>query len=102
MSALPDTISVEAAGVPRQPQGHRRETLRQAADEIFAALPHQILPFDQAAADDDAETAASREGQGPRRSMAGSGRLTRRLASPAAFIRSRSRNGWASVLGMIL
>ncbi|MDP9799610.1 putative nucleic acid-binding protein [Catenuloplanes nepalensis] len=43
------------------PQGRRKDDLQQAADEIFAAFPAQILPFDLAAANAYAEITANRK-----------------------------------------
>jgi predicted nucleic acid-binding protein len=48
------TTAVTAAeiryGIARLPDGNRKHDLARAADELFAAFPDQILPFDDAAA----------------------------------------------------
>jgi predicted nucleic acid-binding protein len=53
------TVAEVRYGIARLPEGRRRKTLHQAADEIFAAFPGQVLPFDLAAASAfDAQIAA--------------------------------------------
>ena len=44
------TVAEIRYGIARLPEGRRRQSLHQAADEIFAAFPRQVLPFDLAAA----------------------------------------------------
>jgi toxin FitB len=44
------TVAEIRYGIARLPEGRRRESLRQAANEIFVAYPRQVLPFDLAAA----------------------------------------------------
>ena len=44
------TVAEIRYGIARLPEGQRRETLQQAANEIFAAFPRQVPPFDLAAA----------------------------------------------------
>jgi toxin FitB len=58
------TIAEIRYGIARLPEGRRRQSLHQAADEIFAAFPRQILPFDLASASAYADIVASREKQG--------------------------------------
>jgi predicted nucleic acid-binding protein len=50
--------------IARLPEGRRRESLHQAANEIFAAFPRQVLPFDLAAANAYAEVVTARESLG--------------------------------------
>lgn len=58
------TIAEIRYGIARLPEGRRRQSLHQAADEIFAAFPRQVLPFDLASASAYADIVASREMQG--------------------------------------
>ena len=58
------TIAEIRYGIVRLPQGDRRQSLHQAADEVFAAFPRQVLPFDLASASAYADIVASREKQG--------------------------------------
>ncbi|RKN45465.1 type II toxin-antitoxin system VapC family toxin [Micromonospora endolithica] len=58
------TVAEIRYGIARLPAGRRRESLRQAANEIFAAFPRQVLPFDLAAADAYADIVAGRDGTG--------------------------------------
>src|SRR5690349_15718359 len=58
------TVAEIRYGIARLPQGRRRETLHQAANEIFAAFPRQVLPFDLAAATAYADVVAGRERDG--------------------------------------
>jgi predicted nucleic acid-binding protein len=58
------TVAEIRYGIARLPEGRRRQTLHQAADEIFAAFPRQVLPFDLAAASAYADVAAGRERDG--------------------------------------
>jgi toxin FitB len=58
------TVAEIRYGIARLPQGRRRETLLQAANEIFAAFPRQVLPFDLAAATAYADVVAGRERDG--------------------------------------
>jgi len=58
------TVAEIRYGVARLPEGRRRESLQQAAHEIFAAFPRQILPFDLAAAHVYADIVCVREGLG--------------------------------------
>ena len=58
------TIAEIRYGIARLPEGHRRQSLHQAADEIFAAFPRQVLPFDLASASAYADIVVSREKQG--------------------------------------
>ena len=58
------TVAVIRYGIARLPEGRRRESLHQAANEIFAAFPRQVLPFDLAAANAYADVVIVREGLG--------------------------------------
>ncbi|RZU52687.1 hypothetical protein EV385_4567 [Krasilnikovia cinnamomea] len=58
------TIAEIRYGIARLPEGRRRKSLHQAADEIFAAFPRQVLPFDLASASAYADIVAEREKQG--------------------------------------
>lgn len=55
------TVAEIRYGIARLPDGWRRQTLHQAANEIFAAFPRQVLPFDLAAATAYADVVADRE-----------------------------------------
>ena len=55
------TVAEIRYGIARLPEGRRRQTLHQAANEIFAAFPRQVLPFDLAAATAYADVVAGRE-----------------------------------------
>lgn len=58
------TVAEIRYGIARLPDGRRKQDLHQAADEIFAAFPRQILPFDLAAAIAYADVVAGRETDG--------------------------------------
>jgi predicted nucleic acid-binding protein len=58
------TVAEIRYGIARLPEGRRRESLHQAANEIFAAFPRQVLPFDLAAAAAYAAVVAAREKRG--------------------------------------
>jgi hypothetical protein len=58
------TVAEIRYGIARLPEGRRRESLHQAADEIFAAFPRQVLPFDLAAANAYADVVSVRESLG--------------------------------------
>jgi predicted nucleic acid-binding protein len=58
------TVAEIRYGIARLPEGRRRETLHQAANEVFAAFPRQILPFDLAAGGAYADVVAGRESDG--------------------------------------
>ncbi|MEV6845175.1 type II toxin-antitoxin system VapC family toxin [Actinoplanes sp. NPDC051411] len=58
------TVAEIRYGIARLPEGRRRQTLHQAANEIFAAFPRQVLPFDLAAATAYADVVADRESDG--------------------------------------
>jgi predicted nucleic acid-binding protein len=58
------TVAEIRYGIARLPDGRRRHDLHQAANEIFAAFPRQILPFDLAAATAYADVVDGREGDG--------------------------------------
>jgi len=55
------TVAEIRYGIARLPSGQRRESLHQAANEIFAAFPRQVLPFDLAAPFPSADWGPSRE-----------------------------------------
>lgn len=55
------TVAEIRYGITRLPEGRRRESLHQAANEIFAAFPRQILPFDLAATHAYADVVTGRE-----------------------------------------
>jgi hypothetical protein len=59
------TTAITAAeiryGIARLPDSRRRGDLARAADEVFAAFPDQVLPFDDAAASAYADLVARRE-----------------------------------------
>jgi predicted nucleic acid-binding protein len=55
------TVAEIRHGIARLPEGRRRESLQQAAHEIFAAFPRQVLPFDLAAANTYADVVTGRE-----------------------------------------
>ena len=44
------TLAEVRYGIARLPDGHRKDVLSQAADQVFGAFPDQILPFDSGAA----------------------------------------------------
>jgi predicted nucleic acid-binding protein len=58
------TVAEIRCGIARLPEGRRRESLHQAANEIFAAFPRQVLVFDLAAANAYADVVAVRENLG--------------------------------------
>jgi predicted nucleic acid-binding protein len=58
------TVAEIRYGIARLPEGQRRESLHQAANEIFAAFPRQVLPFDLTAAGAYADVVAGRERRG--------------------------------------
>jgi toxin FitB len=58
------TVAEIRYGIARLPDGNRKRELQQAANEIFAAFPRQVLPFDLAAATAYADVVAGREGDG--------------------------------------
>jgi predicted nucleic acid-binding protein len=55
------TVAEIRYGIAHLPEGRRRETLHQAANEVFAAFPRQVLPFDLAAANAYADVVTGRE-----------------------------------------
>jgi predicted nucleic acid-binding protein len=55
------TVAEIRYDIARLPEGQRRESLQQAANEIFAAFPRQVLPFDLAAAGAYADVVAGRD-----------------------------------------
>jgi predicted nucleic acid-binding protein len=55
------TIAEVRYGIARLPDGTRKTRLAEAADEIFASFPDQILPFDVAAATVYAAVVAERD-----------------------------------------
>jgi predicted nucleic acid-binding protein len=58
------TVAEVRYGIARLPEGQRRESLHQAANEIFAAFPRHILPFGLAAAGAYADVVAGRDRKG--------------------------------------
>jgi toxin FitB len=58
------TVAEIRYGIARLPEGQRRESLHQAASEIFAAFPRQVLPVDLAAANAYADVVTVRESLG--------------------------------------
>ncbi|MCZ7436005.1 type II toxin-antitoxin system VapC family toxin [Micromonospora sp. WMMC241] len=55
------TVAEIRYGIARLSDGQRRDSLQQAANEIFAAFPRQVLPFDLAAAGAYADVVAGRD-----------------------------------------
>jgi predicted nucleic acid-binding protein len=58
------TVAEIRYGIARLAAGRRRTTLAQAAGEVFAAFPDQVLAFDLAAADAYADVVAHRDNLG--------------------------------------
>jgi toxin FitB len=58
------TVAEIRYSIARLPDGRRKQDLDQAASEIFAAFPRQVLPFDLAAATAYADVVAGREADG--------------------------------------
>ncbi|MEV7629203.1 type II toxin-antitoxin system VapC family toxin [Actinoplanes sp. NPDC089786] len=58
------TVAEIRYGIARLSDGRRKHDLHQSADEIFAAFPRQVLPFDLAAATAYADLVAGREADG--------------------------------------
>ncbi len=58
------TIGEIRYGIERLPDGRRKDTLRSAADHIFAVFTDQILPFDAAAAEQYGVIVSRREALG--------------------------------------
>jgi toxin FitB len=58
------TVAEIRYGIARLPEGRRRAELYQAASEIFAAFPDQVLSFDLAAAGAYADIVAYRDSLG--------------------------------------
>ena len=58
------TVAEIRYGIARLPDGRRKHDLSQAANEIFAAFPRQVLPFDIAAATAYADVVAGRDEDG--------------------------------------
>lgn len=58
------TIAEIRYGIARLPAGTRRTQLAEAADEVFASFPDQVLPFDVAAATVYATVVAERDRTG--------------------------------------
>lgn len=58
------TVAEIRYGIARLPDGQRRTTLTQAAGEVFAAFPDQVLAFDLAAVDAYADVIAHRDDLG--------------------------------------
>jgi predicted nucleic acid-binding protein len=58
------TVAEIQYGIARLPDGHRKDTLAQAAGEVFAEFADQVLPFDLAAAGAYADLVAHRDNTG--------------------------------------
>jgi toxin FitB len=58
------TVAEIRYGVARLPEGRRREALHQAANEVFAAFPDQVLSFNLTSASAYADVVAHRESVG--------------------------------------
>ncbi|MFC7549127.1 type II toxin-antitoxin system VapC family toxin [Plantactinospora sp. GCM10030261] len=58
------TVAEIRYGIARLAEGRRRESLHQAANEVFAAFPRQVLTFDLTAANAYADVVAVRESLG--------------------------------------
>ena len=58
------TVAEIRYGIARLPDGRRKHELHQAANEVFAAFPGQVLPFDLNAATAYADVVAGRETDG--------------------------------------
>jgi predicted nucleic acid-binding protein len=58
------TVAEIRFGLARLPAGQRSRRLQQAADEVLAAFPNQVLPFDVAAASLYGQIAAARDRAG--------------------------------------
>lgn len=58
------TLAEVRYGIERLPDGRRKQQLRRAADNVFAAFPDQVLAFDAAAAVAYADVVARRERTG--------------------------------------
>jgi toxin FitB len=79
--------------VARLPEGRRRQTLHQAADEIFAAFPRQVLPFDLAAATAYADVVAGCESDD--NPISGfNAQIAAICRSPAATLATRNTKGF--------
>jgi toxin FitB len=58
------TVAEIRYGIAHLPEGRRREALHQAANEVFAAFPDQVLAFDLTSAGAYADVVAHRESLG--------------------------------------
>ena len=58
------TVAEIRYGIQRLPDGQRRNLLRVASDEAFAAFENQVLPFDTAAAEHYAMVVTDRDEAG--------------------------------------
>ena len=58
------TVAEIRYGIARLPEGRRREALHQAANEVFAAFPDQVLSFDLTSVGAYADVVAHREDLG--------------------------------------
>lgn len=58
------TLAEIRYGIERLPAGRRKEVLRATADEVFAAFPDEILPFDAAAATEYPRVVVARDAAG--------------------------------------
>jgi predicted nucleic acid-binding protein len=83
------TVAEIRYGIARLPDGRRKHDLQQAANEIFAAFPRQVLPFDLAAATAYADVVAGRERDG--NSISGfDGQIAAICRSQAATLATRN------------
>ena len=55
------TLAEVRYGIARLPEGRRKLLLGAAADDVFTQFADQVLPFDAAAAGDDADIVVERE-----------------------------------------
>lgn len=58
------TVAEIRYGIARLPSGRRKQTLLDAAGDVFRRFPDQVLPIDQAAAEQYATIALARERAG--------------------------------------
>jgi toxin FitB len=94
------TVAEIRYGIARLPDGRRKRDLHQAADEIFAAFPHQVLPFDLAAATAYADLVAGRERDG--NPISGfDGQIAAICRSQAATLATRNTKDFAET-GIVL
>jgi predicted nucleic acid-binding protein len=83
------TVAEIRYGIARLPDGRRKHDLNQAANEIFAAFPRQVLPFDLAAATTYADLVAGCE-QGGNPISGFDGQIAAICRSQAATLATRN------------